>query len=794
MIKNYFKIAWRNLRKNKVYSFINLLGLTIGMTCFILIAFYIQYEISHDKHFANSDRIYRIVQQQEGNAYRGTDFFALAPIPLGTAMLSDFPEVEYVTNLNVWTSLLVNGENSFSERGLFTDSSFFDVFETNVLSGSGKEALEDTNSILLTESLSEKIFGANASIGKTILYNSKELIVKGIIADPPPNQHFTYSFIASSATSTQFARDRTDWVSNNYHSYLLLKEGQDYTALEAKMSGYEKITKPAYKSHGFQFYPQFSLQPLKDIYLRSKMNKEIQVNGDIKFLYFFGLLALIILALASINYMNLATSRSVLRTKEVGVFKALGAGKRNLVFQYLSESILLTIFSFVIAIFLVIMFLPEFNAIIGKEIPLNMIDNGWILIGMLSIAILVGSLSGLYPAIFLSSINTVNALKGKGFNTNKGTSLLRNSLVVGQFAVAMGLITGSFIITQQLQFIQEKKLGYNKEHVVHMSYFNQDIAKKEAVIKSELLNHPKIHKVSISTQLPISVTSQGPISNWEGNLNQEQLYIYRTYVDYNFLDLFEMNMVEGRGFSEKIASDSTDAFILNEAAVKKLGWKSAVGKQFNEGNVIGVVEDFHLQTFDLSIEPLFMKIRNESWSKSYGQVILKISLDDYEGTKAFIENTMKQVAPLELFELKFLDDTYLSLYDKEKKLGEAFNIFAILALFIAGMGLFGLVSFHVFQRTKEIGVRKVLGASVYGIIRLIAKEFLKLIGVALLIAIPLSYYLMSNWLQEYIYRIDLKWWVFASAGIIVVSIALLTVIMQALKAATANPIKSLRTE
>ena len=795
MLKNYLKIALRNLLKNKVYSMINISGLTIGMTCFILIALYIQFELSFDKHFKNSDRIYRIVQQQEGNEYRGTNYFAVSPLPLGTAMKQDFPEVESITNLDTWNVLLVNGNDSFLEQGLFTDNAFFDIYDTEIVEGIGKGALNEPNTILLTASLAKKIFGDTSSIGKTILYNNKDvMIVKGVVADPPKNQHFTYNFIASVEKNTMYPNDISNWVSNNYYSYVLLKEGQDYRALQDKMSRYESVTKPAYKANGFQFYPQYALQPIEDIHLNSKMNIEIALNGDMTYVYFFALLAIIILLLASINYMNLATSRSAHRTKEVGVFKALGAGKRNLVFQYLSESILLTLFSFAIALFLVVLLVPEFNKLLGITIPLSIVGNSWILIGMLSIAILVGCLSGLYPAVFLSNINPVKALKGNFIKTHKGRSLLRNSLVVTQFVAAIGLITGSMIISQQLEFIQEKKLGYNKEHIVHVPYFNREIHQKESVLRSELLGHPNINKVSVSTQLPINVTSQGPIDSWEGNLNKQQLYIYRTFVDYEFLDLFEMKMVEGRGFSKDIASDSTEAFILNEAAIKKLGWKTAVGKKFHNGTVIGVVEDFHLQTFDLSIEPLYMRIRRESWSKNHGHVILKVNIDDLEGTKAFVERQMKSIAPLEPFEAKFMDDTYSELYEAEERLGNAFNVFALLALFIAGMGLFGLVSFHVFQRTKEIGVRKVLGSSIYGIVKLISKEFLKLVFIALLIAIPIAYYLMNNWLQDYIYRIEIEWWVFASAGLVAGFIALLTIIFQAVKAATANPIKSLRTE
>ncbi|SHG52970.1 ABC transporter permease [Winogradskyella jejuensis] len=795
MIKNYFKIAWRSLVKNKVYSFINLSGLTIGMTCFILIAFYIQFESSFDKHIKDSDRIYRIVQQQKGNDYKGTDYFALAPLPLTTAIKQDFPEVESITNLDIWDTLIVNDNVSFSERGLFTTMSFFDVFNTPILEGDGKEALRESNTILLTESLAKKIFGEAPSIGKTVIHNKELLTVSGIVADPPKNQHFTYSFITSLKKNSPYDNDLTDWVSNNYYGYLKLGEGQDYEVLEKKISSYEDITKPAYKANGFQFYPKFSLQPLEDIHLYSQMNMEIETNGDIKYIYFFALLAIIILVLASVNYMNLATSRSAHRTKEVGVFKTLGARKQNLVFQYLSESIILTLFSFVVAFLLVVLLLPEFNKLLGKNILFNFFANGWLLVGMLFIAVLVGCLSGLYPAVFLSKINPVAALKGVSFKNHNSKSLLRNTLVVGQFIAAITLITGSIIISQQLEFIQEKKLGFNKEHIMHVSYFNEEIYNKEGVIRDALLNHPNINKVSISNQLPINVTSQGPIDVWEDNIDKQQLYVYRTYVDYEFLDLFEMNIVEGRGFSKEIASDSTDAYMLNEAALKKLGWKTAVGKKFDRGTVIGVVEDFHLQTFNLSIEPLYIRMRRERWNKNNGQIILKVkNLNKIENTIAFIEKTIKSVAPLDIVEVEFMDDTYLKLYEEEERLSKAFNLFSLLALFIAGMGLFGLVSFQVFQRTKEIGVRKVLGSTVFDIVKLVSKEFLKLILVAFIVATPMAYVLMSKWLQDYIYRIEIEWWVFACAGFIAVSIALITVILQVFKAATANPINALKTE
>lgn len=795
MLKNYLKIAWRNLVKNKMYSLINLTGLTIGMTCFILIALFIQFETSFDKQHKKGERIYRVVQQQEGNEFRGTDYFAVTPRPLGVAMQKDFPEVEAVSNIETWGALLINENESFAEQGLYADKNLFDVFTIPVLEGVGKEALSEPNAILLTESLAKKIFGTAAVIGKTILYNSATtLTIKAVVADPPKNQHFDYSYIANINLQGNYEDDLTKWNSNNYYTYFVLAESYDYKNLEEKMAAYEEITKPVYEASGFQFYPQFKLQPLKDIHLKSNINIEIAANGDIQYIYFFAIIALIILVLAAINYMNLATAKSAQRAKEVGVSKVLGARKEHLIVQFLGESFILTLISFVSALFLVTLLLPAFNQILDKEIPFSIVGSWWGLIGMLGIALAIGVLSGLYPAIFLSGVSPVKALKGNFLKSHKDGALLRNSLVVGQFVVAIVLAVGSIIIHQQLDFIQNKKLGYNREQVVHAPYWEKEIHEKEDVIKAQLLSNPKIHKVSISTQLPMDLTSQGPVDTWEGNAHKEQLYIYRSYVDYEFIDLFEIELVEGRGFSKEFPTDFEEGYILNESALKKLGWTTAVGKKFNGGKVIGVVKDFHLQKFDLAIEPLYMTMRRDSWHRNHGEVIVKMDLDDYKETQTFIEETLKAVVPMAPYEAKFMEDSYAQLYDSETRLGKAFNIFSFLALFIAGMGLFGLVSFHVVQRTKEIGIRKVLGSSVSGIVTLLASDFLKLVVVALLIATPIAYYFMNNWLQDFAYSIAIKWWVFVIVGMAVAGIAFITISFQSIKAAVANPVKSLRTE
>ncbi len=794
MYKNYLKIAWRNLIKNKLFALINISGLTIGMTCFILIALYIQFELSFDAHHEKSDSIYRIAQQQNGNEYSGNNMFALAPLPLGEALLSDFPEVTGATNLNVNGAILINDTQSYFERGLFTDNAIFEVFTIPVVRGKGKEALNKPGSILLTESLALKIFGDANSLGRQLKFNNKEeLTVEGIISDPPKNQHFTYSYIVSNKISGFYEDDVNNWASNNYHTYITLAEGYDYKDLIHKMEVYEEITKPVYQSEGFHFYPEFTLQSLKDIHLFSNMNSELAVNGDIQQLYLFLCIAFIILILASINYMNLTTAKSAQRAKEVGVSKVLGARREQLTMQFLGESFLLTIFSFCIALALAGILLPAFNELLDKSILFTFARSWWALLAMLFIALLVGGLSGLYPAIFLSRVNPVKALKGNFLRSHKDGAILRNSLVVGQFVVAIALAIGGLVISEQLHFIESKKLGYNKQQVVHVPYGGQEISMKEDVIKDELLKHPRIQKVSNSTQLPLGITSNGPVRTWEGNQDNQELFLYRAYVDHDFIDLFEMKLVEGRNFSRERPSDST-AYILNESAVKALGWKNAVGKEFNDGRVIGVLEDFHLQTFNRPIAPLFMILRDEFFSRNFGQVILKVDMEDYEQTRAFIEKTLTAEVPLSPYDVRFMEDSYAQLYDNETRLGKAFNIFTFLALFIAAMGLFGLVSFHVYQRTKEIGIRKVLGSSASEIVRLLAKDFLKLIVFALMIAAPIAYFAMDNWLEAYAYRIDIEWWIFVLVGLSATAIALITISFQSLKAALANPVKSLRTE
>jgi len=796
MFKNYFKVAWRSMLKQKLYSFINLLGLTIGMTCFILIALYIQYELSYDQHHEKADQIYRIYQQQKGNAFRGTDLFAVSPEPLAPAMKETFPEVEAAATISTKYDLLSYKDKAFSPRVLYADKNVFDVFTIPMVKGIGAKALEDPNSILLSESLAQKFFGNESPIGKNLVFdNDRPLTVRGVFEDVPENQHFLFEFIISLKNYGDYKFDVGRWGSNNYDTYVVLTEGADYKALEEKLVVFDEFIESAYDNVPFR--AEFFLQPIQDIHLNSNINFNPLPSADIRYIYLLTSIAFIILLLAAINYMNLATARSVKRSKEVGMRKVLGARKIQLVVQLLGESFLLTSISFILAFGLVYVLLPFFENMMDQPIPFDIVGSRWLLIGMLSTALLVGGLSGLYPAVFLSAVSPVKAFKGTFLKKFSRGTALRNVLIVGQFTAAIVLAISSVVVYQQLQYIQNKKLGLNRDQVVYVPFWFEEIDENTEIIRNELLAHPKIKKMTKSTVLPLDSGNQGIIQKWEGNSGEEEFYCYRNYVDYHFLDLYEIGLIEGRNFSLAHPTDSTSSYILNESAVDAIGWtpEAAIGKGFREGRVIGVVKDFHFQPMDLKIEPLFMMLRTDSTNYgNYGNIAMKVEMDDLENTLAHVRQTFKNIAPAIPFEYHFLDESFDKLYESEQRLGKAFTIFTILALLIACIGLFGLVSYTVVQRTKEIGIRKVLGASVVNIVELLSKDFLKMVIIALVLAGPIAWYAMRQWLNDFAYRIDIQWWVFVLAAVGAIGVSVLTVSFQSVRAALANPINSLRNE
>ncbi len=801
MLKNYFKVAWRHLLKHKFYSLINLSGLTIGMSCFILITLYLQYELSYDDHHEKADRIYRVIQRQEGNVFRGTDLFAVNPAPLAPALKEVFPEVEEAITINDpryanETIILAYEDRIFSPRILYADKNIFNVFSIPIVEGTGGMSLEDPNSILLSRSLAKKYFGEEAPIGKSLIFNKEKLLtVRGIFEDVPENQHLKFDFILPLESYPHYQRDKSRWYSNNYRTYLVLREGHDPKVFEEKLLSFGKEIEARYT--GNTFGAKLLLQPARDIHLHSKANFESSATSDIRYIYLFGSIAFIILLLAAINYMNLATARSINRSKEVGMRKVLGARKTQLVSQFLGEAFLLTGISFVLSIALVKALLPFFNNLLGKIIPFSFLGNSWFLIGMFITALLIGGLSGLYPALFLSGVSPIKAIKGRFLNKFGQGNLLRNALIVGQFAAAVVLAISSIIVYQQLHFIQTKKLGYNRDQVVYAPFYFKEINDKYETIRNELLTHPQITEVALSNNLPIDGDNQGIVRNWEGNDEERGFGCYRHYVDYRFLDLYEIELLEGRAFSPLHPIDSTDSYLLNESAVSAIGWtpESAIGKGFRNGHVVGVVKDFHFQPMDLSIEPMFMMLYTaQNTSTKYGNISIKIGMGELDQTLAHIQQTFKQLVPDIPIEHHFLDESFDRLYESEHRLGQAFNIFTLLAIFIASVGLFGLISHSVVQRSKEIGIRKVLGATAGNIVQLLSKDFIKLVIMAVVLATPIAWYLMQKWLQGFAYRISIDWWVFLLTGLVALSIAFLTVSLQSLKAASVNPARTLKQE
>ncbi|MCB0837531.1 MAG: ABC transporter permease [Bacteroidetes bacterium] len=792
MYQNYFKIGWRNLKKHRFFSLINISGMTIGMCCVILIALYIQYETSYDRQHKKANRIYRVSQLQVGNELMGRDRFAFSSLPIAPTLMENYPGIQAAVSIKLDDVRFSKGENLFNERVLYASEQLFDVFTYPIIEGIGAEALKNPGSILLTESMAKKHFGNESPIGKTLISEYKEpLIVRGVIQDVPANQHFRFDCILSVKSHPYYEYSVSRWNQNSYHTYIVLPPDYDYSILDKKLEEMDKYFEAAY-AH-FPFRPRLFLQPLTEIHLYSHLNSEIEANGDIRYVYFSAAIALIILLLASINYMNLATARMNHRAREIGVRKVMGAQKKQVFAQLMVESLLITLSSFVLGIVLAYLLLPVYNQLLDQEILFNLSTNGLILGSILLISLLLSSLAGLYPALLSAAVNPVKALKGTFFQKRKENTLLRNSLVIGQFVVAIILAVSSVVVYKQLSYIQNKKLGFNKDQIIYVPYKNLDAINKSDLIRTELLKHPGIQKVSFSGSVPVHISHDNLINEWEGNDNNQELSIYTNYVDYDFLDLFEIELVEGRNFSPDFPTDSMNRYLLNETAVKTLGWKSAVGKSFKQGKVIGVVKDFHFHTLDRPIEPLWMTYYHKKNTFS-GNISMRVSSDNLDQTIAHLHKTLKGLIPELIVEHHFMDESYLQMYSKEKRFGQIFNIFTTLALLIACIGLLGLVTHKVSQRTKEIGIRKVLGAGVWNIVKLLTSEFSKMIIVAIAIALPVSFFIANNWLEGFAYRIDMQWWYFGGVAIITMLIASITVSFQTLKAASTNPVECLRDE
>jgi len=809
MIKNYLKIAYRNLVKYKFISFINIFGLTVGLACCMLILTYILNELSYDKYQPNADRVYRVTRTFL-NAETKAVSLTLSTIspPFAPLLKNDFGEIEDITRtISNGTTPMKYEEKMFNEDNvMFADDHFFNFFKADVVKGDPKRALADPYTLMMTEEIAKKYFGNDEPMNKMIrinLGNYFDFKVTGVYKTFPSNTHFhpdiMLSFNTLNDTLIYGAENlRTNWGNNSFFTYIRLPGHYDPKKLEKQFPAFvDKHMADQYTTIKPSQGTYLGLQKLTDIHLRSHTDYEAEENGDIKRVYIFSAIALFILLIACINYMNLSTSRSTLRAKEIGIRKVAGAERKEIVFQFLSESILVSYISLLLAIGLTWLALPWLNKVSGQNLTIDILLKWQIIVPLLLIPFLVGIISGIYPALFMSSFQPIKVLKG--FLKVGGGISFRKALVTLQFAISIILIIATGIVFWQMRYMQNKILGFDKEHIVTVPYATQLNDKYEA-FRNELLTNSNIKNVGRSSRIPTGrlLDAMGARMESADTLAPVNADIKFVSADHDFISTYGIKVVAGRGFSRDYSLD-TSAFLINEAAAKILGFKNyadAVGKNFGYGNrrgkLIGVFNDFHFESLHQKITPLVLLVPRGAGS--YGRISIKISGSNIPAALDRIESTWKNFLPDTPYQYAFLDENFSRLYEAEQRQKTILIIFASLAIFIACLGLFGLSAFAIMQRLKEIGIRKVLGADTSTIVALLSKDFLKLVAFAAIPAFVVSWYFMNKWLEDFAYRISMPWWMFLTAGILAAVIALITISFQAIKAALTNPVKSLRTE
>lgn len=795
MFRNYFKIAWRNLRRNKLYSLINIAGLSIGIACCIFIFLFIRHELSYDRYNAKADRIYRLTEvlhlPNEDNAR------AVTSPPMAPALRASFPEIEKAVRVNPSSRILSKDEKTFFDtRIMYADSEFFDIFTFPVVYGNTLHALTEPYSIVLTESAAKRYFGDAQPVGKTMrLSDTIALNVTAVIKDVPENSHFTFDCILSASTMYKMSplNMKEAWFYNGFYTYVLLGENQDAKNLESKITSYiSKEMAEQKKQTGLSY--DLKLQPLTDIHLKSNLNSEISTNGDIMYVYIFSAAALLILLIACCNFINLSTAKSINRAKEIGLRKVIGAKRSQLTMQFLGESILFAIISLLLSILIVITVLPVYNSFTSQTFSISTLISPSLFFVYFIITLSIGLLAGIYPAFLMSSFKPVRILKGQLKHEWKDI-FLRKGLVVFQFTIAIVLIVGTTLIFQQLRFIQNKKLGLNKEQVVEFDLLRNETPQQQTLLK-EILRIQGVQKASLSNFTFKSETGTVAVipEGFADNEVSSQPFIS---IDENFLKTFEIPIAAGRDFSKEFATDPAQGFIVNETAVKQFGWKEnnlALGKNINwdgkKGKVVGVVKDFHFSSLHQNIKPLILHIEPDF----YGTIAVKIKPANVQTVIASIEQSWKQITGHNSQGYTFVDDDFAKLYKTEATMQSILTIFTVLSVFVACLGLFGLTAFTVRQRFREIGIRKVLGASVSSVISTLSKDMIKLVCISIFIAAPIAWLAVHKWLQDFAYQITISWWIFLTAGIVAIIVAFLTIGIQSFKAAIANPVKSLRTE
>jgi putative ABC transport system permease protein len=802
MLRNYFLVALRNILKQRFYSVINIVGLTVGIIVTLFILLYVQDELSYDQFHQHIDQMYRVglngkLEGQEIHA-------AVTPPPLAEAMTNEVPGVTEAVRLWRWEDVVVKYEdNAFTEDQIFhTDSNFFRVFSFELLKGDPETALREPNSMVVTESIARKLFGQNEALGKIVIFSNdnKAMKVTGVVQDAPPNSHFRFNYLIS-FSSNEFG-NTDQWLSNSLQTYFLLEQGADADAVMATLN--EEII-PKYVGPQIQQFLGISLDqfesgdgeygyfvdPVKEIHLYSDAAFEFEPPGDIAYVYIFSIIGLFILSIASINFMNLSTARSAGRAREVGLRKTLGSQKWQLVSQFLLESLIYSVVAMVLAILFVWLLMPQFNQLAGKMISITQVLNPSMVFGTLVLTLMLSLLAGSYPAFYLTSFRITEVLKGSSSKGTKSASV-RGILVVVQFAISILLIVCTITVQRQLQLTQTKNLGFDRNKVLVLSNADR-LGNNRKAFKDALMSNANIVAASYSTSVIPGVNNTTVFRKPE---SEEDHMIGVYFADHEQVDVLGFEVVQGRNFSRDFPSDST-GMLVNETIVKEMGWENPIGEKLitffgeepTEITVIGVLKDFNFESLRDNIRPILIRLGNDG-----NDMMVRYSSENAAEAIEIVESTWRELVPDEPFQFTFLDERFDNMYRVEQRLGKLFTLFAGLAIFIACLGLFGLASFTAEQRTKEIGIRKVMGANSFSLVRLLSAEFIKFVAVAFLIAILPAYYAMTKWLESFVYRIDLSWQEFAFSGVLALVIAQLTVSFQSFKASQQDPVTSLRHE
>jgi putative ABC transport system permease protein len=809
MLKNYIKTAFRSLRKNKGFTAINILGLALGLATCLLIVLYVVDELSYDRYNAKANRIYRV--NEDLKLGDNNVLYAVCMPPLAKTLKSEYPYVENAVRLkNAGTSHVKKGNVNMSEnRIVFADPSLFDVFTLPMINGNPASALAEPNSVVITETTAKKYFNSTNVVGKTLLFNDNTLCkVTGVIKDIPKQSHFNFDFFIS-MSSWPDSRSN-EWLRSDYNTYVLLKDPSDAKKLAAsfpellkKFSGAQmqaqlNMSVDAFEKSGSYF--RMNLTPLTDIHLRSNRSGELGPNSSTQYVYIFSAIAIFILLIACVNFMNLSTARSSNRAREVGVRKVLGSPRKYLIAQFLTESILVTFVATLIALFAAALLLPLFNQLSGKYLSINTQSLVWIVPALLLIVLFIGVLSGAYPAFYLSAFQPVDVLKGKLSAGFKG-GRLRSFLVVFQFSISIFLIIGTLVIHNQLNYIQTKNLGYNRNQVLIVQNVFE-LNKQVKVFKQEVKEIPGVINATMTGFLPTSNWKSTAIYFGDATLDQKKSMFPQNWeIDEDYINTLDMKMAAGRSFSKDMQTDSS-GIVINESAAKFLGFNDPINKTMYKSlggkhtldnvkqyHVIGVVKDFNYSSLRDNVGPVVMTL-----AENNGALSIRVNTQNLPVLLSQIKNKWKELSPNVQINYSFMDQDFDASYRTEQRTGQIFIVFTTLAIVIACLGLFGLAAYAAEQRTKEIGIRKVLGANVSAIVSMLSKDFIKLVFIAILIAAPLAWYLMNKWLQEFAYRISIQWWILALAGLTALLIAFITVSFQSIKAAIANPVDSLKNE